>query len=68
MSKKVKTCIVFLKFKMKSTDDWTETYEVGEFGGEGFGRNETAYDFITEVRNMHRQHSHAMTITNVVIG
>lgn len=64
---KVKTVIVFLKFKIQENEEWTHTAEYGTFG-HGL-KYETADDFLTAVRDMHRGAKvHRMELTNVVIG
>ena len=64
---KVKTCVVFLKFRMNGDDfTWKDVVECAKFGdGEEY---ETAYDFIQAVKTLHRSNGSVMLITNVVIG
>lgn len=61
----VKTCVVFLKFKMKGENDYTNVVENSVFGSDC--TYATAHDFIQAIKKMHR-HSYIMEITNVVIG
>lgn len=62
----VKTCVVFLKFKIGSQLDYTETWESDVFGPDC--KYASAYDFIQTVRKMHQDVGSHLKITNVVIG
>lgn len=62
----MKTVVVLLQFKTGQHYDWTDVAENTVFGeGTPYA---TANDFLNAVKDMHKKHSFAYKIKNVIIG